>query len=148
MMDAFIPRRKKSPFPMRLIPISDASLWTLNDLGNGYGALVTADKWLHLKGTSTTAAATLKKAINFSTAKKITFSYSQNYSILPRISLVNVSTGKTDYTFTATATGTLNNTHTAEMDVSAAKGKYYLSIDTVNPYGDRTCYVKTLEITR
>ena len=148
MMDAFILKRRMSQFPMSLIPISDASLWTLNDLGNGYGALVTADKWLHLKGTSTTAAATLKKALNFSTAKKITFTYSQNYSILPRVSLVNASTGKTDYTFTATATGYLTDVHTAEMDVTAAKGMYYLSIDSVNSYGDRTCYVKSLEITR
>ena len=143
-----------SPFPMSLIPIEDASLWTLNELGgsyNGspYGANVTSEGWLYLQSSNVaTASATFKEALDFSTAGEITITYSQNWRIKPRISLVNAETGATDFTMTATNTGGLPDLWTAKLDVSTAKGKYYLTLDTFDYAGDMTLYVKSLDITR
>lgn len=145
-----------SPFPLNLIPIDDASLWTLNDLsangsynGSAFGAHVTADGWLWLQSSNgATASATFKEALDFSTAGEIVITYSQNWRIKPRISLVNVSTGKTDFTMTATNTGQLTDLWTAKLDVSTANSKYYLTLDTVDYYGDMTLYVKSLNITK
>ena len=142
-----------SPFPLSLIPIDDASLWTLNDLGlwgtTQHGALVTSEGWLHLSSSNLdTASATYKEALDFSTAGEIIFTYSQNYRIKPRISLVNAKTGATDFTMTATNMGGLSDLWTASLDVSTAKGKYYLTLDTVDYYGDMTLYIKSLNITK
>lgn len=149
---------KRSPFPMSLIPIGDASLWSLNKLsveehgtfnGESFGAKVTSEGWLHLMSSNkSTASATLNEAIDFSTAGEIIITYSQNWRIKPRVSLVNAKTGTTDFTMTATNTGQLTDLWTASLDVSTAKGKYYLTIDSVDYAGDMTLYVKSLDITK
>jgi hypothetical protein len=147
---------RKSPFPMSLIPIEDASLWTLNDLseagsynGSPFGAHITDEGWLWLQSSNgATASATHKAAIDFSTAGEIIITYSQDWRIKPRASLVNAKTGTTDFTMTATNTGLLTDLWTASLDVSTAKGKYYLTIDSVDYAGDMTLYVKSLNITK
>lgn len=141
-------------FPLSLVPVKSAADWTLTDLsadgsfnGVAFGAAITSNGYISLNSSNkNTAGATRNKAIDLTTAKELVIKYSQNYSMVPRVSLVNVSTGKTDYILTPTAYGMITDIQTAKLDISAAKGRYYISIDTVNYYGDRDCIVKALDI--
>lgn len=148
---------RKSPFPMSLIPIEDASLWTLNDLSeegsyNGvpFGAVVTNEGWLHLNSAGDKTASAYIGPFDFTTAGEIAISYSQDWRIKPRISLLKDinNPGAVDFQLTASSTGNLTDLWSASLDVSTAKGKYYLFLDTVDFFGDMTLYVKSLEITK
>lgn len=153
MSEAYIVRRgggsKTTPLPMTLVPVYDSSKWTFTDLGNRE-AYLTDEGHINLDSSNTaTAKARYNEILKLSKAGELVFTYSQTWSQVPRVRLINIATGAIEFTVTAAVgNGSLSSTFEASIDISAANGEYYLEIDTVDYYGDKASIIRSLTITK
>jgi hypothetical protein len=121
---------------MSLIPVTDQSKWK-----STYGSTFTAEGYINMYKTKDDVIDYLD-AIDLSTAGEIVITYDQTYSFVPILNVINATTGNKEFTITGTTSKRIT------LDVSTAKGLYYLQITSDDHYSDRKLILKSLDITR
>lgn len=125
-----------SPFPMSLIPVTDQAKWkTL------YGSKFTDEGYITMFNTKNDVLDYLDP-IDLSTAGEIIVTYYQNWSFYPILNVINANTGNKEFTITGTTSKIMT------LDVSTAKGPYYIQFTSEGHYGDRTLRLESVNITR
>lgn len=125
-----------SPFPMSLIPVTDQSKWE-----SAKGSTFTDEGYINMYANSNDTIDYLE-AIDLSTAGEIVITYDQSYTFVPVLNVINATTGNVEFTITGTTSKSMT------LDISTAKGLYYLQITSDNHWSDRRLVLKSLDITR